>query len=636
MDLSQKITLSQQGQVDREQLLDCICGIGYYLNDEQQLAMIDEIGLDWNTPKGGKLGKRISKYYHTKFGYTVDKEVLASYMNNMANKLMKWELEITIRKIGSFNMWKAGTYGDHGSCYWGGRTGAMDMMYENPGFYAMTINKDGQPFARAWLYSFGENNFVFFNLYSIGNKLVGLALAQQLSKAYKTKYGKITLTNLGGSGGEFWINNAAGYFVGNDMEDICKIDYNGNLAYDFQMDEICNNEEDNEDEEMSYCEDCEDSYNINRMTRVSGDRYVCQNCLDRNYIYCDTTNEYEPDWKTEFIRNETFYTNGRVFANFNGNVVEDDERIPLSNVVKVHVGTIAHDGISMYGSCLFFNAETEEEVTEQNFYIYPTEDHPCGYKISTLPAIFDLQFTNKERVLEVTNVKWTGNVVANLEWTFSASNFFTREPQTIIVSNWRDLLLKYVVSNSNATKAMVNSEYSKMKWLILDSIFIGTVAWAQCLDTGERCEVRNENGWYYYNGIRLFNIDLSIANRVFVSDYQKFYLISDGEVILKSYNHNGIYIPHTSSMHEEVIKSLISNVNYKGFNCRVLNFQLTENLYEKAKNKIFPSLEEFKEFLREENLSVPVQQGEEVLLPEQRFQNSGGWSLGYRPKVHPL
>ena len=626
MDLSQKITLSQQGQVDREQLLDCICGIGYYLNDGQQLAMIDEIGLDWNTPKGGKLGKRISKYYHTKFGYTVDKEVLASYMNNMANKLMKWELEVTIRKIGSFNMWSAGTYGDYGSCYWGGRTGAMDMLYQNPGFYAMTINKDGEPFARAWLYSFGENNFVFFNLYSIGNKLVGLALAQQLGKAYGTKYGKITLTNLGGSGGEFWINNAAGYFVGNDMEDICKIDYNSNLAYDFQMEEICNNEDNDDEEEISYCEDCEDSCNINRITRVSGDRYVCESCLESNYTYCDTTNEYEQDWKTCFVTNETFYANGRVFANFRGNVVEDDERIPLSNVVKVHVNTISYDGISMYGNCLFFNAETEEEVTEQNFYIYPTEDHPCGYKISTLPAIFDLQFTNKERVLEVTNVKWTGNVVANLEWTFSVSNFFTREPRTIVLSDWKDLSLKYAVSNTNATKAMVHSEYGKMNWLILDSTFVGTVAWAQCLDTGERLEVRNENGWYYYNGIRLFNIDLSIANRVFVSDYQKFYLISDGDVALESYNHNGAYVPFVSSMHEEVIKSLTSNVKYKGFNCRVLNFQLTENLYEKAKNKLFPSLEEFKEFLREDKVQPTLQQGEEVLLQRQQFQNSGSWS----------
>lgn len=627
MNLSEVITLSQQGQVDREQLLDCICGIGFYLDDNQKLELIDKVGLDWNSPKGGRLGKRISKYYHTKFNYTVDKDILATYMNGMANKLMKWELEVTIRKIGSFNMWEAGRYGDYGSCYWGGRTGAMDMMYQNPGFYAMTIDKDGVPFARAWLHSFGENNFVFFNLYSIGNKLVGLALAQQLAKAYNTKYGKITLTNLGGSGGEFWINNAAGYFVGNDMEDICKIDYNGNLAYDFQMEEICNDEED-DGTEYGCCEDCDDRYPINNLFRVCGDFYVCDNCLERNYQYCETTSEYERDDDTTWISGETFFTNGRIFANFNGYVVENDERIPLSNVVKVHISTISYDGVSMYGSCLFFSEETGDEVTEQNFYICPTEDHPCGYKISTFPAIFDLQFTNKERVLEVTNVKWTGNVVANLEWTFSVLNFFTREPQTIVLSDWKDLLLKYAVSNINATKGMVNSEYSKMSWLILDTIVVGTVAWAHCLDTGERCEVRNENGWYYYNGVRLFNVDLSIAERVFVSDYQKFYLVSDGDVVLESYNYNPAYVSSVLSMHEEVLKSMISTVHYRGFNCRVLNFQLTKELYEKAKTKTFGNLEEFKEFLRKENVQSPVQQGEEVLLSEQQFQNSGGWSLG--------
>jgi len=338
MDLTKKITISQQGMVEKDLFLSLISpyeGIAVSLDNEERLELVDQVGLEWNLPRAGKIPKRLSKYVKRKYNIDLAQEYLEKVGNKLSASLMKWDLEVRFEFLDwKHPLWRPGAYGDDGSCYFGGRKGAVSMMRNEGNFFVMFITKDGDKFARAWVQEVDNENIVFFNLYSVGNKLVGLALAQQLAKHFNLPYRKINLVNDGSGDGELWINQEAGYWIG--CKEL-KLDSNDTPYYDFRMEEIREDEEDN-DEETEYvsCRNCDYEGETDEFYFDYAGRRICESCRNNYYICCHMEDKYYPFENVTWIEADMFFYNDRLYYNFEGYV----NNFANSGIVKRIEGTI--------------------------------------------------------------------------------------------------------------------------------------------------------------------------------------------------------------------------------------------------------------------------------------------------------
>jgi uncharacterized Zn finger protein (UPF0148 family) len=133
--------------------------------------------------------------------------------------------------------WHAGDFGDDGSCFWGDKSGAKQMIEENGfavRFYHKRNSGGGEErgnlrgYARAWLAPISENRLIVFNGYGE----TSLTIARVLSVRFACGYKRISLLNNGTDGGCLWINGGSSYLLGdwgkiNDVE-----------SWDLQWDDI--------------------------------------------------------------------------------------------------------------------------------------------------------------------------------------------------------------------------------------------------------------------------------------------------------------------------------------------------------------------------------------------------------------
>lgn len=405
MDLTQKITISQQGMVEKDLFLSLVSsyeGMAIDLDNEERLELVDQVGLEWNLPRAGKLPKRLSKYVKRKYGIDLTQEYLEKVGNKLSASLMKWDLEVRFEFLDwKHHLWRPGAYGDDGSCYFGGRKGAVSMMRNKGNFFIMFITKDGNKFARAWVQEVDNENIVFFNLYSVGNKLVGLALAQQLAKHFNLPYRKINLVNDGSGDGELWINQEAGYWIGNKE---LKLDSTNTPYYDFEIEEIREDEEDdNEETEYVMCHNCDYEDNEDEFYYDYAGYRICEACRNDYYICCDMEGKYYLSENVTWIEDaDVYFYNDRLYYNFEGYV----NNFANSGIVKRIEGTIASHCNNEKELYAWLKCYDEDDCCIGNTNSYVVERDGEYYLCETIGLSTEMvvEITNKKDLCVVTKV----------------------------------------------------------------------------------------------------------------------------------------------------------------------------------------------------------------------------------------
>jgi len=192
--------------------------------------------IDWRakTTKGA-LTKRIKSYTYRKHKVKLSPIILEKIGSIAASKTTatkEYALDITKE----FN-WKAGDFGDSGSCFFGGRTGIrIDMMddgrYEALRFFVKDIlgkkqgvNKYYDSYAgigRSWIWktriqeTINENKAILSDVYVVFNGYGPDTRWQAsfLSAYLKLPMKRINVHNKGNVTGGLYVNNGIGYILG--------------------------------------------------------------------------------------------------------------------------------------------------------------------------------------------------------------------------------------------------------------------------------------------------------------------------------------------------------------------------------------------------------------------------------------
>lgn len=262
---------------------------------------------DWRLKVGGKgeyvgsFAKRYAKYAWQAHNCKVPADLLGklgSLVGERASRATRYSIDFTR----DFN-WRAGDFGDGGSCYWGCRAAARTALAQ-AGAFAIRTWDESTGSGRAWIVREGDF-FVVFNGYGPETSQFALILAHHLGLSYR----KVSLTNNGEDGGLIWINGATGYVVGAedringmsqwDLSIDCEFDLcaycnsptNGNPIVTVGGDHIC---------EHCYCDEyftcshCGEIHRFDDCTSI-GDNCVCEDCLRTHYTLCGGCDEYWSD-----------------------------------------------------------------------------------------------------------------------------------------------------------------------------------------------------------------------------------------------------------------------------------------------------------------------------------------------------
>lgn len=301
----------------------------------------DNFDLSRLVTKEGKLAKRISKFYKTNYDIVLPDTVMTGIGNIVAHHSPGG----FIYDVTDTFDWRAGDFGDKGSCFWGNRSEAKHIIADAGGLALRFFNDNGTGNGRCWLMP-KDDKWVAFNAYGPSLELIGTRIGFIFPEA---KVKRIDLENFGETGGTLYINNGgllvSNYEVGHmwdsiDLEagyndrstcDHCGEYYDDDgyyVAYidsticrscrqDYRCCQFCNELHHNSTvnhvslryrsgiwlsadsylcdgclEEAHKCDDCEryiSSYYD--PTTVQGGREVCPVCL-RRYIKCNECNEY--------------------------------------------------------------------------------------------------------------------------------------------------------------------------------------------------------------------------------------------------------------------------------------------------------------------------------------------------------
>lgn len=237
---------------------------------------------DWNwdlivNGKGkyvGSLAKRIAKFVYNEFQTKLNNEqmgeigsIIGQYSNNESNYYIDF--------VDEFN-WEEGDFGDYGSCYWGCRFHAREIL-ANEGCLAIRFynkyteeqrEKYGCPeyegMGRAWLMP-KDKKFIVFNGYGLETLKITRILANFLNKSYK----RIELKNQECDSGYIYINNGSGYIIGQESK------INEYISVDLNI-EI----------NIIKCKFCGDFKKKDEIINVEGFNDCCQECYTRNFCKC--------------------------------------------------------------------------------------------------------------------------------------------------------------------------------------------------------------------------------------------------------------------------------------------------------------------------------------------------------------
>lgn len=283
----------------------------------------------WKTSRG-TFPKRLSKYLYDDYKIILtprDLEQIGNIAKDNSSEQNKFYVDFTQE----FN-WNPGDFGDAGSCFWGGNSGAREMLsvngayairffrpkIEDPAFGRRVFYSTFTGLARAWLVK--ENfGFVMFNGYGI----VIQQIANILATGCNLYYRKIELRNEGDVTGLLWIgarngsSQGHGWVIG-DMLMVKDI-----TEHDFQWEELdsescehCGTHIRQGDDwiigDSVYCRDCfndlggtcsycgESCYS-DYLTTISTGEIYCDYCRDRHCHRCDECGETFLDSKVNHL-----------------------------------------------------------------------------------------------------------------------------------------------------------------------------------------------------------------------------------------------------------------------------------------------------------------------------------------------
>lgn len=318
---------------------------------------VDTFDRSWVVVRGeyaGTLPKRISSWLFKVHGVRMTAAQLST-IGNIAKKHCIASDTYYLDFTACFD-WRAGDFGDSGSCYWGCHEYARTMLADHDSL-AVRLYKDSEGengYARAWIVFPKKNELryaerradkpdlaVIYNAYGIDL----IRLTRLVATHLNLSYSKVELRNQGTDSGTLWINGGTGYALGlpqaiDGLERV-NLDWESNeyscancgdtigedegYGPDGDLCESCcdeiytrcercgeytRNEDtisvDGEtwcdscfDRHGFICEDCEENYHVRYSNTVElydgGERTVCDNCLDQKYTRCADCDKYAPD-----------------------------------------------------------------------------------------------------------------------------------------------------------------------------------------------------------------------------------------------------------------------------------------------------------------------------------------------------
>ena len=250
----------------------------------------------WQT-KRGTLPKRLARWIYNggknNGGKALSQKQLSD-LGSMAARHCERNSEYLFDFTRDFN-WKAGMFGDGGSCYWGDRSGARPCIYDNGGyairFWNPAVPTDG--WGRCWILPVSQwldqskltvEPFAMFNGYhKQGSTLI--TMARVLATHMGLSYQKIGFTN-SDSDDTLYLNSDSAFLVGMPNEligitsiemDICMDDYTGR-------------------DDTMHCEDCGEDIDEDDHQHSPSGNDICQGCYDNHYFYCDScSNDCDQD-----------------------------------------------------------------------------------------------------------------------------------------------------------------------------------------------------------------------------------------------------------------------------------------------------------------------------------------------------
>ena len=237
------------------------------------------VGWEWSTSYG-TFPKRLAKRVKHVFGVTLDKD-LVSKLGKVARENVTMHLSNHILLISDQIDWEDGDYGDSGSCFWGDRSAARDIILEAGGGSLRIHSPSNYPVARClWLPHGGS--VVLFNAYARRGRSINLeTFATVLSKAKEAKhYRKIGISHNDDCDGTLYLNGGSGFIV--DSEPVNHIDY-VNFEFDF---ETCR-----------WCERFIHSYE--GVYEGPHGNTLCEECYDEARCECESCGEEM--WKDDAI-----------------------------------------------------------------------------------------------------------------------------------------------------------------------------------------------------------------------------------------------------------------------------------------------------------------------------------------------
>lgn len=181
---------------------------------------------EWVVQKGeysGTFPRRYARYAYKIHSLNVDSrylELLGNVYNSHASKVAEYFFDFD-RTCD----WAAGTFGDEGSCFWGGRNDARSIIRDNGGGAVrfFTTAKGSKGIARAWIAPGFPNpeDLILFNAYgTMQTRDIARVLATWLGLEYQG----IPLTVMGNTQGTLWINGVRENGLGSNA------DYRGGLV----------------------------------------------------------------------------------------------------------------------------------------------------------------------------------------------------------------------------------------------------------------------------------------------------------------------------------------------------------------------------------------------------------------------
>jgi len=222
-----------KGVLPDEGINDIIRYINYYYSNYSANEFRAAIGTDWTVtgkhPYVGTMPKRIAKWFYKVRAYNLSEDMI-SEIGNIGSRYLDKKSEFDIDFTQTFE-WKDGDFGDSGSCFWGGRSTAKDMLVK-AGAYAMRFydTDSGRGIGRSWLMPI-ENNSAYMLFNSYGPYQIW-TLARLLSHITGMPYKKVQLSNRGDCCGVLYINSNMGMMLGSE-ELLDKT-----TSYDFNLQDI--------------------------------------------------------------------------------------------------------------------------------------------------------------------------------------------------------------------------------------------------------------------------------------------------------------------------------------------------------------------------------------------------------------